>query len=135
VNGVGAISLQNTLGHSGLEMNNHHFHLASAERAAIQERVAPMDKLEIKPMKAPRKKWAAGHSGIPLLPLRAVLPQGGRPRRGCAAHGTDLGGQASAQYGRSSGPALRPIPDRFGETLLSARRRDDTSRPPDSRAR
>ena len=56
VNGGDAISLQHRLGHSGLEMTNRYVHFASAELAAIQERVAPMDKLEIKPMRVPRKK-------------------------------------------------------------------------------
>jgi site-specific recombinase XerD len=56
VTGGDAISLQHRLGHSGLEMTNRYIHFASAELAAIQERVAPMDKLEIKPMRVPRKK-------------------------------------------------------------------------------
>jgi hypothetical protein len=43
-------------GHSGLEMTNRYIHFASAGLAAIQERVAPMDKLEIKPMRVPRRK-------------------------------------------------------------------------------
>jgi hypothetical protein len=37
-------------------MTNRYIHFASAELAAIQERVAPMDKLEIKPMRAPRRR-------------------------------------------------------------------------------
>jgi integrase/recombinase XerC/integrase/recombinase XerD len=56
VNGGDAISLQHRLGHSRLEMTNRYIHFASAELAAIQERVAPMDKLEIKPMRVPRRK-------------------------------------------------------------------------------
>jgi hypothetical protein len=53
VNGGDAVSLQHRLGHSGLEMTNRHIHFASAELTTSQERVAPMDKLEIKPMRAP----------------------------------------------------------------------------------
>jgi hypothetical protein len=41
---------------SCLNMTNRHIHFASAELAAIQERVAPMDKLEIKPMRVPKKR-------------------------------------------------------------------------------
>jgi hypothetical protein len=37
-------------------MTNRYIRFASAELAEIQERVAPMDKLEIKPMRVPRKK-------------------------------------------------------------------------------
>ncbi len=55
-NGGDAIRLQHRLEHSGLEMTNRYIHFASAELAAIQERVAPMDKMEIKPMRVPRRK-------------------------------------------------------------------------------
>jgi hypothetical protein len=37
-------------------VSNRYVHFASAELAAIQERVAPMDKLEIKLMRVPRRK-------------------------------------------------------------------------------
>jgi hypothetical protein len=56
VNGGDAISLQHRVRHSGLEVTNRYIHFASAELTASQERVAPMDKLEIKPMRAPRRK-------------------------------------------------------------------------------
>ncbi len=56
VNGGDAISLQHRLGHSGLKMTNRCVHFASAQLAAIQGRVAPMDKLEIRPMRVPRRK-------------------------------------------------------------------------------
>jgi hypothetical protein len=36
-------------------MTNRYIHFVSAEPAAIQERVAPMDKLDIKPMRVPRR--------------------------------------------------------------------------------
>jgi hypothetical protein len=39
-----------------MEMTNWYIHFASAELAAIQERVAPMDELESKPMWVPRKR-------------------------------------------------------------------------------
>ena len=54
--GGDAISLQQKLGYSGLAMTNRYVHFASAQLAAIQERVAPMDKLEIKAMRVPRRK-------------------------------------------------------------------------------
>jgi len=54
-NGGDVISLQRKLGHSGLDMTNRYVHLASEQMAAIQERVAPMDKLDIKPMGVPKK--------------------------------------------------------------------------------
>jgi hypothetical protein len=66
VNGGDAISLQHRLGHSGLEMSNRYVHFASAELAAIQERVVPMGNFEIKPMRVPRKKW--GEAGSALCP-------------------------------------------------------------------
>jgi len=53
VNGGDAISLQHGLGLSGLEMANRYIRFASAELAEIQERVAPTDNLEIKPMRVP----------------------------------------------------------------------------------
>jgi integrase/recombinase XerC/integrase/recombinase XerD len=56
VHGGDAITLQHKLGHSGLDMTNRYVHFASAQLAAIQERVAPMDKMEIKLMRVPRKK-------------------------------------------------------------------------------
>ncbi len=56
VHGGGAISLQHKLGHSGLDMTNRYVRFASAQLAAIQERVAPMDKLEIKAMRRPKRK-------------------------------------------------------------------------------
>ncbi len=56
VHGGDAISLLHKLGHSGLDMTNRYVHFASAQLAAIQERVSPMDKLEIKAMRRPRRK-------------------------------------------------------------------------------
>jgi site-specific recombinase XerD len=53
-NGGDVISLQRKLGHSGLEMTNRYVHLAADQLAVIQERVAPMDKIDIKPMREPR---------------------------------------------------------------------------------
>jgi hypothetical protein len=46
--------LQAKWGHAGLEMTSRYAHLASDQLAAIQERVSPMDKIEVKPMKVPR---------------------------------------------------------------------------------
>ena len=56
MNGGDAISLQHRLGHSDLEMTNRYIHFASAELAAIQERVAPMDKMGIKALRRPKRK-------------------------------------------------------------------------------
>lgn len=53
-NGGDVISLQRKLGHAGLEMTNRYVHLASDQLAAIQERVSPMDKLDVKPMRVPK---------------------------------------------------------------------------------
>ena len=44
------------LGDVGLAITNRYVHFASAQLAAIFERVAPMDKLEIKAMRVPRRK-------------------------------------------------------------------------------
>jgi site-specific recombinase XerD len=54
VHGGDVISLQRKLGHAGLEMTNRYVHFAAQELAAIQERVSPMDKLDIKPMRVPK---------------------------------------------------------------------------------
>ena len=54
VNGGDVISLQRKLGHAGLEMTSRYVHFAAQELAAIQERVAPMDRLDVGPMKVPR---------------------------------------------------------------------------------
>ena len=56
VAGGDVISLQQKLGHAGLEMTNRYVHLAGRELAAIQERVAPMDRLDIKPMRVPKER-------------------------------------------------------------------------------
>ncbi len=56
VHGGDVNSLQHRLGHSGLDMTSRYVHLASAQLAAIQERVAPMDKMEIKAMRRPRRR-------------------------------------------------------------------------------
>jgi site-specific recombinase XerD len=56
VQGGDVLSLQRKLGHAGLEMTNRYVHLASDQLAAIQERVAPMDKIDIKPMRVPKGK-------------------------------------------------------------------------------
>jgi hypothetical protein len=37
-------------------MTNRYVHFAAQELAAIQERVAPMDKLDIKPMRVPKQQ-------------------------------------------------------------------------------
>lgn len=55
VHGGDVLSLQRKLGHAGLEMTNRYVHLAADQLAVIQERVAPMDKIDVKPMKAPRR--------------------------------------------------------------------------------
>ena len=54
VHGGDVISLQRKLGHSSLMMTDRYVHLASDQAAIIQERVAPMDKLDVKPMRVPR---------------------------------------------------------------------------------
>ena len=54
VQGGDVLSLQRKLGHAGLEMTNRYVHLASDQLAAIQERVSPMDKIEVKPMRVPK---------------------------------------------------------------------------------
>ena len=56
VHGGDVISLQRKLGHSGLEMTNRYVHFAADQMAAIQQRVAPLDKLDIKPMKVPKRR-------------------------------------------------------------------------------
>jgi site-specific recombinase XerD len=56
VNGGDVISLQGKLAHSSLTMTDRYVHLASDQAAIIQERVAPMDKLDVKPMRVPRSK-------------------------------------------------------------------------------
>ena len=53
VHGGDVISLQRKLGHAGIKMTNLYVHLASDQLVAIQERVSPMDKLDIKAMKVP----------------------------------------------------------------------------------
>ena len=55
VRGGDVISLQQKLGHAGLEMTNPYVHFAAQQLAPIQERVAPMDKLDIRPMRVPRR--------------------------------------------------------------------------------
>ena len=54
VHGRDVMSPRGMLGHAGLEMTNRYVHFAAQELAAIQERVAPMDKLDIRPMKVPQ---------------------------------------------------------------------------------
>jgi hypothetical protein len=44
------------LGHSGLEMTNRYVHLASDQMAVMRERVAAMDKLDVKPMRVPKSR-------------------------------------------------------------------------------
>jgi site-specific recombinase XerD len=56
VHGGDVLSLQRKLGHAGLEMTNRYAHLASDQLAVIQERVAPMDKIDIKPMRVPKAR-------------------------------------------------------------------------------
>ena len=50
------MALGQKLGDVGLAMTNRYVHFASAQLAAIQERVAPMHKLESKPMRVPRRR-------------------------------------------------------------------------------
>jgi len=59
VNGGDVISLQRKLGHSSLTMTDRYVHLAS-DQAAAQERVAPMDKLDVKLMPVPKAKQPYG---------------------------------------------------------------------------
>jgi site-specific recombinase XerD len=54
VHGGDVISLQRKLGHSGLEMTTRSVHVAAQEMAAIQQRIALMDKLDFKPMRVPK---------------------------------------------------------------------------------
>ena len=56
VHGGDVISLQRKLGHSSLTMTDRYVHLASDRAAIIQERVAPMDKLDVKPMLVPKAR-------------------------------------------------------------------------------
>jgi hypothetical protein len=56
VHGGDAISLQYRPGRFGLEMTDRHEHFASSQLAAIREWVARMGKVEIKPMRVPRKQ-------------------------------------------------------------------------------
>jgi site-specific recombinase XerD len=53
-NGGDAISLQRKLDHSGLVGTNRYVHLASDQLATIQERVSPMDRIQVRPMKVPK---------------------------------------------------------------------------------
>jgi hypothetical protein len=46
--------VQCKLGHAGLEMMNRYVHFAANEMAAIQERVSPMDKVDVKTMRVPK---------------------------------------------------------------------------------
>ncbi len=54
VHGGDVISLQRKLGHAGLEMTSRYVHLAAEQAATIEQRVAPMDKIDIKPMRVPK---------------------------------------------------------------------------------
>jgi integrase/recombinase XerD len=54
LHGGDVISLQRKLWHSGPEMTNRYAHLASDQLAATQERVAPMDRTDVRPMKVPK---------------------------------------------------------------------------------
>ena len=56
VHGGDVISLQRKLGHAGLEMTSRYVHLASDQAAAIEQRVAPVDKIDIKPMRVPKTR-------------------------------------------------------------------------------
>jgi hypothetical protein len=49
-------SLKRKLEYSGLEMTNRYVHLASDQLVAIQERVSPMDELDVKPMRVPKRQ-------------------------------------------------------------------------------
>ena len=51
------LSLQPKLGHSSRTMTARYVHLAS-DQAALQEHVALMDKLDVKPMNRPFRKAA-----------------------------------------------------------------------------
>ena len=37
-------------------MTNRYVHLAADPMAAIQERISPMDKIDVRPMKVPRRR-------------------------------------------------------------------------------
>jgi len=56
VAGGDAISLQQKLGHSTLTMISHYVHLASQHLAAIRERVSPMDRVKIAPLRHPHRR-------------------------------------------------------------------------------
>jgi hypothetical protein len=56
VHGGDVISLPRKLGHSGSEMTKRCVHLASDQLAAIRQRVSPVDKLDVKPMRVPKSK-------------------------------------------------------------------------------
>ena len=55
-NGGDVISLQRKLGHSGLEMTNRYVHPASDQLATIQERVSPIDNIDVRPLKPPERQ-------------------------------------------------------------------------------
>jgi site-specific recombinase XerD len=55
VHGGDVNTLQRKLRHSSLTVTDRYDHLAS-EQAAAQERVAPMDKLHIRPMSVPKAR-------------------------------------------------------------------------------
>ena len=42
------ISLQRKLGHAGLGMTRRYVHLEAEQAATIEQRVAPMDKIDVK---------------------------------------------------------------------------------------
>ena len=55
--GGDVISLQRKHGRPSLALTDRYVHLASDQAAIIQERVPPMDRLDIKPMKTPKSDW------------------------------------------------------------------------------
>jgi integrase/recombinase XerD len=54
VHGGDLISLQRKLRQSSLTMTDRYIHLASDQAAIIQERAAPMVRLDVKPMRVPK---------------------------------------------------------------------------------
>ena len=44
-------------GHARLERTDRYLQSASDQLAAIQERVSPMDRIDVRPMKVPKRRW------------------------------------------------------------------------------
>jgi hypothetical protein len=50
------VSLHSRLGRSGMERTSRYVHLAAEPAATIEQRVAPMGKIEVRPMKVPKEQ-------------------------------------------------------------------------------